>query len=420
MVIKYIKYKNMISNESEIEIDFTRKLNKDMPKELFLEETIKSKGRSKILSEEGILKKIALFGKNASYKTSTLKSVHLILDFVINFKKYVDSFKLTFPDAFAWYQKEKGVIIQPFQSNSLAIFDEYLKYFAKNKKIEELISEYIALFFKNNAFNKNEKIEINLIFYDTENKKDLNFSIELYANYKKSKILLNKKWFDLYNNSNNKILNFNFNFVSFESYNLTETMGYISGSNNLFLGVAMEHLYFKNFNNDMNKLIEFINILDPSIIDMKYKADFKNKKLYILSIEREYNNFKESIFLGQLSTGTKLFIIYTYFILNNNFIIIDELEQSLHLKLVELLIDIAQENGTQLLFSTHSPVIIEKNVKKSELYIMELNSRNELSLKKANKIFRERENFIIKYLSDLVSNISDTDVDDIKSKLFYV
>jgi hypothetical protein len=96
MVIKNIEYKNMISNESEVKINFVTKLGDDI--NLFFEESIQNKKRSKISSKEGILKKIALHGKNASYKTSTLNAVNNILFFIINFKNNIDNFMGKRPD----------------------------------------------------------------------------------------------------------------------------------------------------------------------------------------------------------------------------------------------------------------------------------------------------------------------------------
>jgi ABC-type oligopeptide transport system ATPase subunit len=251
---------------------------------------------------------------------------------------------------------------------------------------------------------------MNITFYDKETNGDLNFLIKIYKNGE-IKVLLNDEIFDLYNNSNEKILNFKHNII------LDRTNFYLNiDDNNIYLEKAIEYLYFKKFNRNINKLIKFISIIDSSIVDIIHK-DFYDKKqmerLSVTSLVREYSFQKERIPLNKLSTGTKIFIVYVHLILTNDFIIIDELDASLHLRLTELLIEIAKENNIQFLFSTHNPLLIQECIKKYELYIMELDSKKQLELKKANKLFKSRDNLINSYLLNSVSSISDNDIDDL-------
>ena len=112
-----------------------------------------------------------------------------------------------------------------------------------------------------------------------------------------------------------------------------------------------------------------------------------------------------------------MFLIYLYFILKNDFIIIDEFENSLHLKLVELLLETGRIYNKQIIFSTHSPFILNQLLEKFEISIFEIEN-NFLVINNANKLFRENESLVNKYVLDLVSNPQDSDLDFLRIKLW--
>jgi predicted ATPase len=174
-------------------------------------------------------------------------------------------------------------------------------------------------------------------------------------------------------------------------------------------------LYNQKFKKKKEKLLLFLQKLDSSIIDIKIKI--KNDSFRILKITREYDDIVEDIAIKNLSTGTKIFIIYLHNILKNDFIIFDDIKNSLHLKLIELLFDIAKQNNKQVIFSTHSPFLVNNLLNKFQLYIYEI-TNNQLTINLANKLFREKESISKKYLSDLVSQPNDSDLDFIRMELY--
>lgn len=419
MTIKEIKFKNMLSNEEEVSLSFFRKYREE-DKDRFLKKTLVKKLRSN-LSKEGIIKVLSLMGKNASYKTSLLMSINEILNFIINFKKNANEFfenNINVNKAIEWYENTKG--LNPFEDN--ISINKVIKYFVKHKNeqktSEELKNEYSKNFYIKNAFNKDNPIKIMVNFYDQKNHQENIINLNLMV--KKDKLIffctLNNSSFDLFKNK--KINNFKQIFASFENYNIWGRQRLISRKGNMFLKSVLEYLYFEKFNQDKYKLISFLKILDPSIVNLKLKIFENKKKFFIKSLTREYNNISEEISINELSTGTQIFATYLFYILKYDFIIVDELEQSLHFKLVELLIDIARNNNKQLIFSTHNTVVVNKLIRKYELYILDTSSKNLLKIERADKLFRERDNIIIKSLNDFVSNIADSDLDFLRVSFY--
>ncbi len=421
MIIKEIKFKNMISNEEGVAFSFFRKF-KENDDERFFDKPISKKDRSNS-SKEGIIKILSLMGKNASYKTSLLISIDKILNFVVNFKKNAMLFfenTINIDKAIEWYENNKG--INPFEDNVSInnVVKDFVKHKNKEKKPEQLKFEYSKDFYHENAFNKNIPIEIMINFYNKEKNEENIINVNLMV--KKNKLIffstLNNNQIDLFKD---KIIdNFKHIFGSFETYNISGIRGSISRKGNIFLKSALEYLYFEKFNQNKNKLVSILKILDPSIVSLKSKSwNIKNKKKFIInSITREYNDINEDISINQLSTGTQIFITYLFYILKYDFIIIDELEQSLHFKLVELLIDIARKNNKQIIFSTHNTVVVHQLIRKYELYILDINSKNLLEVKRGDKHFRERDNIILKSLNDFISNISDSEMNELKMSFY--
>ena len=415
MKIKTIKWKNFISNDKMIEINFMRKFKKE-DKERFLSDHLFSRERSKIDAKDSILKIISLIGKNTSYKSSLLKSISKILSFITNFKDNVDNFFITgldFDKVMKWHEKKyhNSLLNRPINFNMT--FKEYEKENNKKSKIEKSKKEYVTDFYVKNAFNKNNPLFFSVEFINNENETKL-YTI----NISKRNDIFN--WLFMFNNKQIDIykekINFKYNFASFESYNVYGRNRLLEDKD-IFLERALAYLYKEKFQKNKEKLEKFLKIIDPSITLLSIKEN-KDGLVIFKNIERNYGGTKESINLSELSTGTKMFLVYLYYILENDFIIIDELEQSLHKSLVTLLIDIARSNNKQIIFSTHDPTIIEKNLRMYELYILDI-EENKLKIQKGSDLFRDqKDSFIKKYFNDLVSNILKSDLDLIRM-IFY-
>jgi hypothetical protein len=89
-MIKYIKIKNMISNNKEVIINFNSKYNKDYKDDFFNYSIKKKDNRTK--NPNATLKIMGIIGRNSAYKTSTLSSIDKILNFILNFEKNLTNY----------------------------------------------------------------------------------------------------------------------------------------------------------------------------------------------------------------------------------------------------------------------------------------------------------------------------------------
>ena len=113
------------------------------------------------------------------------------------------------------------------------------------------------------------------------------------------------------------------------------------------------------FENNKEEFIRLCNIADDKIIDVSIDENDKNRNLQFWNKENNY------LYFSQLSEGTKKIIVLGSIILealtNNKTLLIDEIEQSLHPTLVEFLLNLitskSKNNFTQLIFTTHSPLL---------------------------------------------------------------
>ena len=413
-MIKYIRMKNMISNNKEIIIDFSSKYN-EKHKDHFFDYSLKDKPRSEY--KNGTLKTKAIIGKNASYKSSTLEAINNILNFITNFKNNIKNYIFTSINsrkAFEWYESEKKK--NPFEEPLEKIFTKYWKHINKNKDIKD---EYIKDFYNKNHFNKKERIFFEIQF----DKYDLNFKVNI--NLKNNKVIYNMKLNDEDFNilKSKKLKWFKHNFLSslkfYNQFNYEKEMYdyYDDDYDEPFLDLSFKYLYFEKFNQNKNDLLILLQKLDDSIIDIKIEKKQKQKDFKLITITREYNDIIKEIKIDELSFGTQIFIVHLYFILKNDFIILDEFENSLHLKLIELLLETGRIHNKQIIFSTHSPFILNQLLEKFEVFIFEIEN-NSLVINDANKLFRENESLVNKYVLDLVSNPQDSDLDFLRTKLW--
>ena len=416
-MIKCIKMKNMKSNNKEIIIDFSSKYN-EKHKDHFFDYSLKPKSPRAKYHKDGTLKTKAIIGKNASYKSSTLESINNILDFIVNFKDNVKNYvfgKINLYKAFKWYELETKE--DPFENDTEKIFSKYWKHINKNKNIYDMKDEYIKSFYKQNRFNKKERIFFEIQF----DKYNLNFKVNI--NVKNNEIIYNMKLNDKdFEILKLEKLKFKHDFFSsFKFYNQFNYKNHIHHYYDVhhepFLDVSFKYLYHEKFNQNKDDLLILLQKLDDSIIDVKIKKIPRQKDLELITITREYNGIIDEIRINQLSAGTQIFIIYLYFILKNDFIILDEFENSLHLKLIELLLETGRIHNKQIIFSTHSPFILNQLLEKFEVSIFEIEN-NSLVINDANKLFRENESLVNKYVLDLVSNPQDSDLDFLRTKLW--
>lgn len=137
--------------------------------------------------------------------------------------------------------------------------------------------------------------------------------------------------------------------------------------------------YFDSGTFDIRKMLEYnkeefiklCNIADDKIIDVSIDENNKNRNVLF------WNKYENSLYFSQLSEGTRKIIILGSIIINaiknDSTLLIDEIEQSLHPALVDFLIDLvsskSSNNYTQLLFTTHSP-LLAFSLENDELYFI--------------------------------------------------
>ena len=123
--------------------------------------------------------------------------------------------------------------------------------------------------------------------------------------------------------------------------------------------------------NNKEEFIELCNIADDKITDVLIDENSKNRNVLF------YNKYGNFLYFSQLSEGTRKIIILGSIIINaiknNSTLLIDEIEQSLHPTLVDFLIKLvsskSSDNYTQLLFTTHSP-LLAFSLENDELYFI--------------------------------------------------
>ncbi len=162
----------------------------------------------------------------------------------------------------------------------------------------------------------------------------------------------------------------------------------------------------------------FINLFDPSIVKINY-----NENNLPITYEIDKNNVLISF--NDLSTGTRKAIylwsqLYVTMILNNRkfFFIYDEIQDNWNLALIDLIFYIftnkkINSKHSQLLFSTHNPIIME-NFSKDQIFLINENIINRVDQIK----IKNDEKFSKAYLYDkLVKNNYKTWLDDFIKEL---
>lgn len=323
---------------------------------------------SYISESDKLLKNLCIIGCNGSGKTSILSAVETAQTFLSH----------------------------PFRKN-LGENDEFVDYI--NSMSEEQLKNYLL---KINTLNLGEQninkqnepttIEIELyapkrknnipgfytykIIYDNNYKKQgvISESLNYRPEYPKKNILnlsKSKNIFEsqigtaiLYENNNiNKRSN---KYIEFYKTFADELLEYTEC---LFGGTSMP--LNEIFENNKEEFINLCNIADDKINDVSIEENDKNRNLLF------WNKNNNPLYFSQLSEGTRKIIVLGAVILdaltNNRTLLVDEIEQSLHPTLVDFLISLitskSNYNYTQLIFTTHSP-LLAFTMENDELYFI--------------------------------------------------
>lgn len=347
------------------------------------EAVISSKASNKIKRESNkcsyindkvkLLKTICLIGCNGSGKTSVLLAIQALQDYIsFPFRKRVDKNDEYIKSIRSMSEQElKNYLLK---LNTLSLGKQNINKYSDKTEIE--IELYIP--------KRSENIEgfyTYKIVYDKDykNKGVLLEKLSYRPKYEKKNIInLCKKeniiesqigTTILYENNNikNSDLKYIKYYKSFTDEMLNYTECYFNGAS-----IDIKDM-LENHNDDFIKLC---NIADDKIINVTIDENNENRNLLF------WNKNNKFLYFSQLSEGTRKIIILGSVIVkaleNNSTILIDELEQSLHPALVKFLIRLItskdSNNYTQLIFTTHSP-ILAFSLENDELYF--INNHND-------------------------------------------
>ena len=149
-----------------------------------------------------------------------------------------------------------------------------------------------------------------------------------------------------------------------------------------FLQVSLE-LFNKN-NNTLNKIIEMINLIDPSIKSIKIEKEMDsqmNEKLVPYSIHLDDKNKEKPIIFSSESCGTKKmfsFAAYLFYALKLGLtLFVDELDSKLHPLILRYIIKMFKDKNTnsghgQLIFTSHNLICLDsKDLRRDEIWFVE-------------------------------------------------
>ena len=303
-----------------------------------------------------LLKTIGIIGCNGSGKTSMLSAISTLQTF------------LAFP-----YRKNLNN-----DEDFKALLDSM-----NEKQLKKYLYDLNTLNLGNQNINrKNEQTEIEIELYSPNRKDNIpgfyNYKIIYDNTHSKNGVLLeqlrfkekldSKKYITLcekhniiesyistavlYKNNDIKLENINFieHYKTFVDEMLEYTECFFGGGS-----VSLREM----INDNKDEFLRLCNIADDKIVDVSIDEDSEERNILF------WNKSKNFLYFSQLSEGTRKTIILGTLLLqnlkSNSVSIIDELELSLHHSLAQFLIDLVSSNSnfnySQLIFTTHSPLL---------------------------------------------------------------
>lgn len=324
---------------------------------------------STISDKNKLLKTICIIGCNGSGKTSILSAIDTLQTFIsFPFRKNIKE-----SNDFVNYIKsmsEEELKNYLIKLNTLDLGEQNI-----NRKDEPTLIEIELYVPKRN--NNISGFYSYKIIYDYNYKKNgvLSESLSYRPAYEKKNIInLCKRKNIIESQIGTAILyenndNINKNTIKYIEYYKSFTEELLNYTDCLFDGASTD--IREILRNSKNDFIKLCNIADDKIIDVSIDENSKNRNILF------WNKYGNSLYFSQLSEGTRKIIILGSVIIeaikNNSTLLIDEIEQSLHPALVDFLIDLASSkyshNYTQLLFTTHSP-LLAFSLENDELYFI--------------------------------------------------
>jgi len=314
-----------------------------------------------IFDDSQLLKSVAIYGANASGKSNIIKAIRFCISMIFNSHNHNENVIFNFkPFKFQGYPKKPSTFKIVFVVKEI----EYEYSFSLNQT--EILTEELYYYpngRRAKVFTRDENL-------GTEKKKIYSFTSAI------------KKPLDVAENTSKKTL-----YISrasqmdreiakdlFRYFSESFILGYV-GFNNL----AVEKL----FNENKEQVIKALQIADSDIVDIQIKNELKPVKnlnadfltgtasikdeiqpqLVITSFHKSNPNIAFD-FATEESSGTQALFAFILTILdvvkNNKVLLIDEIEISLHTKIVEYIIDLFNASkSSQLIYSTHNTNLLD-------------------------------------------------------------
>ena len=324
-------------------------------------------------SDTKLLKSVALYGANASGKSNIIKAIQFCVSMitqshnhnenvVFNFKpfKFLGAAKKN--SSFKIHFANKGVEFEySFSLNQTEILSEELYYYPNGRKAKIFTRDETLGKEKNKIYSFSSVIKKPMDVAENTSKKTLYISRASQMDRDIAK--------DIF-------LFFNESFI----------FGYLG-----FNSSTIEKL----FNENKSKLLNALQIADSDIVDIKIKkeirpsknlnADFTKNTASIEDVEKPHliissfhksNPTIEFDFATEESAGTQSLFAFMLTILdvvkNNKILLVDEIEMSLHTKIVEYIIGLFNASeSAQLIYSTHNTNLLNLDkLRKDQIYFV--------------------------------------------------
>jgi AAA15 family ATPase/GTPase len=336
-----IRLSNFFSIKEEIILDMRASNSSSQKNQDLHNNTFKN-------NDEKILKSVAIYGANASGKSNIIKAIQFCCSMVLNSHLHNENTVFNFsPFKFDDYSKKESSFFIRFVINNI----EYEYSFSLNRS--EITTE--ELYYYPNGrrakiFTRNEKA-------GKEKNKIYSFSYAI------------PKPMDVAENTSRKTL-----YVSrasqldreipksiFKFFDNSFVIGYPTLGDK-----EVESLYNQNRKN----LLKSLSIADSDIVDINLKEG-----LSFQTFHRVNKNVPLDL-ISEESKGTQVLFFLMLAVIdivkNNKILLIDEIENSLHSKIVEYIIELFHiSNSAQIIFTTHNTNLLNLNkLRKDQIYFV--------------------------------------------------
>ncbi|MDR0560477.1 MAG: ATP-binding protein [Prevotellaceae bacterium] len=360
-----IRLSNFFSIKDEIVLDLRVGGSKSQPTQRLQANTFAYK-------DEHLLKSVAIYGANASGKSNIIKAIQLSVQMILQSHLYNENVVFNIaPFKFEDFPKKPSFFLIRFIMNEIEY--EYSFSFSRNEIFTEELYYYpngrrAKVFTRNESAGK-EKSEI------------YSFGSAI------------RKPLDVAENTSRKTL-----YISRASQMDREIAKEVFRffAEKICLGFDFEPLFIeKSFVENKDVVLKALQIADSDIVNVvmeKIKQPHKNinfdlasKQVVEQNVTLDLLNFvtfhktNQQIpfnFLNEESRGTQI-LFYTILnvidvIKNNKLLLIDEIEQSLHSKIVEYIVSLFHAgNSAQIVYTTHNTNLLNLNkLRKDQIYFV--------------------------------------------------